>query len=210
VAIITTAQYKTYAGISVTTWDGFLDVIIPAAQAMAESASGRQFDSGTRTERYEGPIDSNTIQLRSWPVASITSVKYYTSPTEYQTISSDGYTVDATRGILYMPGTGQSDVLSYLEISDGWLQAPEIGVSPSFQTGTFAYEVVYVAGYSSAPADLQYAMYRLVDAMFAARRNDPNMKAESIGAYSYTRGDTAASFPTLARELFAAYMPGVI
>ncbi len=209
-AIITTAQYKTYAGITATTWDGFLDVIIPAAQAMAESASGRQFDSGTRTERYEGPIDSNTIQLRSWPVASITSVKFYTGPSTYSTLSSSEYAVDAVRGILYLPGSGQGDVLAYARDTDGFLTEPDIGVSPRFETGTFAYEVVYVAGYSSYPTDLQYAMYRLVDAMFAARRADPNMKAESIGAYSYTRGDKATSFPNLARELFAAYLPGVL
>lgn len=206
-AIITTSEYKTYAGITATTWDTFLGVIIPAAQAMAESVTGRKFDSATFTERYEGPIDNNTIQLRSWPVTSITSVKFYTSPTEYTTLSSDNYTVDTKTGILYMPGSGQSDTLTYV-YNAGFLNTPDIGVSPSFQVGTFAYEVVYVAGYSSYPADLQYAMYRLVDAMFAARRADPNMKAESIGAYSYTRGDTAANFPKLARELFASYIGG--
>ena len=137
-AIITTSEYKTYAGITASTWDTFIGVIIAAAQAMAETVTGRQFDSGTRTERYDGPIDSNTIQLRSWPVASITSVKYYTGPTAYSTLSSSTYTVDAVRGILYVPGSGQSEVLSSNRDTDGFWEDPSIGVAPAFETGTFA------------------------------------------------------------------------
>lgn len=213
--IITKTEYKAYAGIAsgTTTWDAFLDVIIPAGQAMVEKWLGYAFDTGTRTERYSGPIDSNAIKLKGYPVTSITSVKrfYGTGANDYETLSTDDYTYEPTTSTLYLPGTGRG---GQVMVRDDWgeLIESDQGASPRFVEGLNNYQVVYVSGYANTaamPADLQYAMYRLIDAMFSDRRANPTMKSESIGDYSYTKESGArASVASLIPELFAQWRGG--
>lgn len=208
-AVITTAQYKTYAGISGTASDGALDVIIPAAQALAEKWCGYAFDTGTRTERYSGPIDSNSIRLKGYPVTSITSVRRYygAGASDYDTVDSTSYTYEATTSTLYLPGTGRGGEIM---TRDDWglLVEGDLGASPRFVEGLNNYQVVYVSGYSSMPADLQYAMYKLVDAMFADRRDNPMYKSASVRDASYTKFDNSPTVGALVTQLFSAYRVG--
>ena len=203
-AIITTAEYKTYAGISGSGDDTFIGVCIGAATAALQRLTGRTFEGGTLTEKYSIGPDQRSIQLRNWPVTSVTSVTQLLVSADTYVLDSDVYTFDATRGILYF----------YNEAWGRWfvdsqydrLQPYYAGYRPAFEPGTFNYSIVYVAG-SAVTDDLKYALYQYVDAMFAARRRDPALQSQSIGQYSYALGKTGG-LTELAGMLFGPFAPG--
>ena len=64
----------------------------------------------------------------------------------------------------------------------GELQNPA-GWSSQYQS----YRVTYVGGFDPIPEDLQMAVAELVRVTHAADKLDPNLSAETIDKYSYTR-----------------------
>lgn len=191
-AIITAAQYKTFKGISVTTYDAQLAVVIPAAQSDAERFCGRLFDTATYTETFSGD-GSGFYLLKNAPITSITSLSYLTrnaDGTETATaLSVQSYRFDADTGELYLVPRGRA----WGTFSDQ-LGAPYVSgnfTSPSFSSNFGNYRVVYVGGYSSMPADLQLAMYQYVDHLMALALASPgspsNLTGETLGDYSYSR-----------------------
>lgn len=207
-ALITNTEYKANAGITVSTYDTLITSLIAQAQAIAERLTGRNLESAERTERYDGPQDSNTIQLRSWPVTAVSAVKFYTGPTTYTTLGTDTYTYDGATGMLYLPGTGVPEVYASRDI-EGYPIDPSIGTAPAFNVGTFAYAVTYTGGYATVPEDLKAAMYAMVDYLFAQRGTDPTLESESMMDYSYKRVTNTKTDPvSVARDLFWGFMGG--
>lgn len=207
-AIITTANYKTWKSIAVTTWDALLDILIPAAQARAERFCGRTFDYGTFTEKYDADGDE-VILLKSWPVTSITSITHR----DTGLVAAADYT--------FVPLTGETRLLNAVRgrfpADDyGQIEHAQFGVSPNFGEGFKALTVVYIAGYGGAgaysfPADLSLAMYQYVDQLFVEVKDgalpDKSLKSETLGKYSYTRMDAAEEDKLLAR-LFGPFRRG--
>lgn len=75
-AYATTADVKTYLGISATTDDALLTALIAEAQEMIDRAAGQTFEASTNTTRYFDAIkdvDGLTLVLDK-PLASINSV----------------------------------------------------------------------------------------------------------------------------------------
>lgn len=208
-AVISVAEYKAYAGISGTTFDAVLAVLIACGQELAEDWLGFAFDTGTRTERYSGPIDSNKIYLKGYPVTSITSVKRYSSVSAYELVDSTTYTYDAAKSILYLPGTGRG---MGVMARDEWgpLEDQDLGVGPRWVEGTSNYEIVYVSGWASnaMPNRAKYAMYKLIDAMMADRRVDPTMKSQSVRDASYTKFDASPTVQSMIHHIFASFKLG--
>ncbi len=165
VALVTAANYKTYAGITGTALDAALALLIPQAEVQIRQLCGRNLDDGftqqTRTELYSGG-DSEAIQLREWPVSSVTSVTL---------VDDQGST---TAYANYAASTNQQ-----------WLP------SPCWPMGFNNISVVYVGGWGAAtvpttiPASLQYAVCRIVDRVIAQRGRDPALTSEKIGSYQY-------------------------
>lgn len=186
-AIITTAQFKTYASITASTWDALLDVLIPAAQADAERFCGRLFDSATRTETLNGD-DAGCFVLKHAPIASITSVKYVAVDGTKTTLPSTSYKFDAETGELYLVPLAVAKATTYDALG---IPSSVWQLGPQFSRGFQNYEVVYVGGYSSMPADLQLGMYQYVAELFAPIKSgavqDTSLSSETIGAYSYSR-----------------------
>lgn len=203
-AIITTSEYKTYAGISGSGDDTFIGVCINAATAALQRLTGRTFEGGTLTEKYSAGPDQRSFQLRNWPVTSVTSVTQIIYSGETFTIDSSMYTVDATRGVLYF--YDESWGRWFVDSAFNRLQPYWTGYRPAFDQGTFNYSIVYVAG-SAVTDDLKYALYQYVDAMFASRRRDPALQSQSIGQYSYTKGQNT-TLDQIAVTLFGPFMPG--
>jgi hypothetical protein len=203
-AIITTAEYKTYAGISGIGDDTFIGVCINAATAALQRLTGRTFEGGTFTEKYSIGPDQRSIQLRNWPVASVTSVTQLLVNGGTYVLDSSIYTFDATRGVLYFYNEDWGRW--FVDSQYDRLQPYDAGYRPAFEPGTFNYSIVYVAG-SAVTDDLKYALYQYVDAMFASRRRDPAMQSQSIGQYSYTLGKTGG-LSELAGTLFGPFVPG--
>jgi hypothetical protein len=195
-AIITTAEYKTYAGISGSTDDTFIGLAITAAQDMAEKFTGRRFDAGNYVDTIDGNIGQESVQVKSWPINTLTSVEYRVGTT-FQTFDADLYSVDTTNGIIWINNpawgrvTGSAD--SWYGDGADWQSTSMgagIGPSPRFPEGSFNIRVTYNGGYTSQtmPASLKWAMYQAVDLLFTNRAANPMLQSESIMAYSYTKG----------------------
>lgn len=188
-AIITTAQFKTYRSISASTWDTLLGVLITAAQAKIERYCDRIFDPGNQTETFDGN-DSDTLLLKAIPVTSITSVTITGDSGTTSTLASTAYRVNALTGELFRLGatSGRFPTDAY----GATYSTAEFGIAPCWPIGFQNVTVVYVGGYSTMPTDLQLAMYQYVDAIFSPIENgagvDPTMSGETLGAYSYQRG----------------------
>lgn len=180
-AVITRANYKTYAGISGTDYDAQLDIIIAGVEDYARRMLGRSMSDGlesaTRTEDYE-PTNAGTLQLREHPVTSITSISPIDAANEVGTaFDSSTYHADLRTGLVYLNGadTGRGFSDDEYGLRSGW------GWQPSFGR----VRVVYVS--AAAESDLVLALYRLVDAGMAAVKSDPTEQSQSLGNWSITR-----------------------
>lgn len=177
-AIITLTQYKTWAGISGTADDTRLQVVIDSVHAAVRRYCGRSltngFESATRTEDYES--DSAELQLREWPVTSITSITPIDTSNNLGTaFDSTAYELDSRTGIVKLNGaeTGRYfyDDDAHL-VSGGWGWVPKWG----------RVRVVYV---NTAHADdVHLAMYRAIDGVYASIRRDSGVASQSLGNWS--------------------------
>ncbi len=206
-AIIAVADYKTWKGISATTWDAQLAVIVPQAIAEFQTYTGRTIDSATLTEKYNGE-DSPQIVLKTRPVASITSVTLTTPAGTSITIPSTAYAIDLESGVLKFDPPNSNPLASW------WGNWPEMlpGVMqqfPVFPKGHQNITVVYVAGYASNayPADMQAALYQWVDVLLGNAINSVGasiLNSETLGNYKYERRSLAEMLE-IKRQLFGPY-----
>lgn len=184
-AIITVAEYKAFAGITASTWDAQLAVIIPALQDVIERWCNRTFDTATFTEKHDG-AGTDELNLRNPPIASVTSVTI--------TTGSDSVALAATDYAFSTTGTGRLWMLPVAvwvmawEAASAWSNAHGgLTGRPCFPIGRENITVVYAGGYSTMPAGLKLAMYRLTAITLAQAGIDTTMKSETLGQYAYTR-----------------------
>lgn len=206
-ALVTVAEYKAYAGITGSGDDTVLGILIDSASRALRRYCGRDettgFAAGTYTEKYDGN-GSDTLQLREWPLASVTSVAEVDDAGVSSTLVATEYRANLRTGELKMLGAVAGRVLAG---DDGLMTGGGWGVSPLWCDGFQNYTVVYVTS-AAVPDDLKFAVYRLVDVMFAERRTNPNYQSETLGAYSYTRAQRVAGQDSLFAALAAPFRTG--
>ena len=221
---------KTVLGISGTSEDTRLDMLITQACAAVRKYCGKDFDQTTYPwSPLDGVGDSGLydgtgtpdIVLRQKPVSAVTSV-WVDSSGRYGENPDGAFpsTTLLTYGTDYvirwdgcLPGS--STPCSYAGILTRvngvwparrqWVRGQ---ICSTRATGLGNVKVAYTAGYPDIPSDLAMAVCELVA---FARRNinkGGSMTNESLGAYSYTMATAVAgSFPELlsARQLMASY-----
>lgn len=180
-AIITLAEYKTHAGLSGTADDTRLQNLIDSAHAAVRRYCGRDlstgFESTTYTQDYE--TDAGELQLREFPVTSITSITPIDSTNTLGTaLDSSTYRVESRTGIVKLNGTDNGRVIR--DGDDDAVSLSDWGWQPRFGR----VRVVYVA--SAGAADVDLAICRMVDMMLASVRNDPRIGSQSLGNWSVT------------------------
>jgi hypothetical protein len=210
--LISAADYKTYAGISATTWDTVLGVLATAVSVMIRRWCDRDettgFEGGAaKTEYYDGN-GSATIQLREWPVISITSVSERDAAGNLTALESTDYRADLRTGTLARHTASYGRLVSM----DGFPSIPGFGHEPCWSGGYQNWKVVYTAGYTTIPGDIKLACYKVMDALFAERRKDmAGLQSESLGDYSYVNkplGDYEVTLKKLAAPFLSHYMTG--
>ena len=192
-ALTTLADLKTYLGISDSSEDALLNLLIADADAAILGYIGRTIEQATLTEYYSG-AGAPTLVLQPRAGPAVTSVHVdqsgysgqgsgaFASSTEW-TAGEDFYirTVvenESNTGELVAikgPGTFTAD-----HQPKTWGEWPR---------GTGNIKVVYTAGYSTVPSDLAGACRILVAWMRASRDNGMPVKSEKLGSYSYTLMD---------------------
>lgn len=196
--LTTLAYVKSALGYSLsdTTQDVQLRALLDAADAAVKRYCGRDLEQQTYTEYVSG---NNTyrLALRQVPVTSVTGV--YLDDSGYFGTNPEGSfdpaTTELIEGVDFVldrrPGAAYSKTGILFRINTVWEMmyrfnnfnrlSQEIG--PAF--GNF--KVIYVAGYSPIPVDLQYAVALLVQFM---KRSAPYggmvLGSEKIGDYAYT------------------------
>lgn len=185
-ALTTIAEYKVHAGITGTGEDALLTVLLGVVSAQIRRACGRNltngFESTSRTETYDGN-DTDRLQLKEWPITSITSVSQIDDAGTSTALAATEYRIDADPGHLFRIGAVSG---RFPRDSFGEPVGPEFGTYPCWTAGCQNWSIVYTGGYSTIPDDLKNAVWRLMDIAYAKRRTDPGKQSESLGAYSYT------------------------
>jgi hypothetical protein len=202
VAIITLAQYKSWAGISGTSDDTRLQELLDSAHAELRRYCGRSlsngFESATRTEDYNTP--GAQLVLREWPVTSITSITpLNTDNTSGTAFDSTSYSTDLASGVVTLNGAQNGRFISDRSVDPAMLS--NWGWLPRFDR----VRVVYVS--DSPAADIRMALYRMVDTMYASVQRGSDIKSESIGQYSVTYA-SAADALDLVKASLSRYRAG--
>jgi hypothetical protein len=144
--LVTLQQYKAYRNITGSTDDGKLNMVIPSVSKLVRTYCGRDFTSyyaTNLTEYHTLKWDVSAIFLRELPIVQVVSVEELTegSQTAYTILTASQYIVDTNMDAVY-------------RIEDGRPYCFPVGIN--------AVKVVYKAGYSTVPADLQLAVCDLI------------------------------------------------
>ena len=120
----TIAQLKSFAGITVATYDADLTLIVENVSGAMQSYMQREIVSTVHTdERHSFTRSAYRLVLRQRPIISVQEVRV-----DDAAIAAAEYVIEAAAGILYNPS--------------GW------------PTGVYHIEVDYTAGYATVPAAL--------------------------------------------------------
>lgn len=186
---ISVTEAKSFMGVTISSDDTLIGVLIQAAREAAEHYTRRAFITQTLELHLEGaPVrpdpwwdgvrqgvmpraERNYIELPRAPLQSVTSVLYYTVDDTETTFSSSNYFVDADME----PGRV---ILTY---GQSW---------PTNVRDNKALKVTYVAGYGNAvdvPAGIKRALYAQVSALYNKR--DPSIQSQRVGEVSITYGN---------------------
>lgn len=156
----TIADLELYLGTTITggSDEAKYEYLIDAVSKEIESICQRVLLAADYTEVLNGN-GTNSIFLSQYPINTITSVEYGQP--------WDGYTRDAVTDYISYDDTGE---ISFLFES---LDSPQM------------FEVVYNAGFSTVPLDLNLICVEEVVRAFNVSTKDTNVTEEKLGDYSY-------------------------
>jgi hypothetical protein len=158
-ALTSVANVKANLDITSTAWDAtvFITLINSCTDWIEKYCGGRRFvDPGSDvTEYYESPFDvgapadriTRFISVKSWPIISVTSLSFRTSPSN--------------------PWTG---VIQPVENYDVYLPEGQIYLRVGVPRGPQAVKIIYRGGYAAIPSDLEYACIKMVSKEFFRRK----------------------------------------
>lgn len=186
----------------------FLETLIDAASKAIKNYTKRELERATYTEYYSGNGMQDLV-LRQTPVISITSfyldsngywgqgassfgaASLLTEGTQYALVRDEGS--QSNRGLVRRIGGGGAGVFAGWNpevIFGGKLSASRL---PTWPKGMGNIKVVYVAGYSPVPADLQYACNMLVCWMARSQPLGGPTTSEGWEGYSYSLASSASA-----------------
>lgn len=192
-ALTTKTQIKTLLGVSDTSLDDVIDLLIPQAEEMIKGYLQREIEQTTYTEYYGGTGDQ-VLVLNQVPVQSITSVHedrdgYYGDGTDAFPASTA--LVEGTDFVLKKDDATNTEVSKsgiLYRIGKAWPRPRmttrgQLSNSPGYGMGNI--KVVYVAGWATVPSDIAFAANKLVVSMLETRGKSGRLVSESIEDYSY-------------------------
>lgn len=161
-ALVTLDNAKDFLGITDSSKDDLLEILINQATDYIENECNRRFESTVYTEQEYSGRGIKTIQLDEFPVITFTllEVNNNTDNTDnWSEIDTDNYWVEEDTGILTK--------------------------TTNYAKGNKNYRATYTAGFTTIPHDLQFACMMLVSETFN-KRKAMGVKSESLGDHSLT------------------------
>lgn len=172
--LATVTQLKAILGITTSTDDTLMGVLLDRASAQVVGYCNQGFAKETITETLSSNGGYN-LKLTRKPIVSITSITY------------DGTLVDASEYTLQEPAAG------FVYNNNGW----------NCTYGEYLYSVVYVAGYVlpsftagtiNLPLDITAACLDIAKTLYLNKDSDPTISKESVpDVYDATYGSTSNS-----------------
>lgn len=198
---------KTYLGLSGTSYDDLLDDLLEQAEDTIRRICGKGtglFASAARTEKFPGAFQE-IIYVTHRPVTAVTSVKVYTSSSNYTTVDSTWYRINDEGTAVML--AGDVDDIAW-DIGD---PAPPVSRLwrryAARQVKAYPYtELVYTGGYGTIPDDLAGHAKWYTGQLFMNRRTNSAMQSESLGDYSYTRASGGNTEMNELRERLRDYI----
>lgn len=183
--LVTIHDYKGYRGISSSTDDARLDIIIPSVSDMVKNYCGRSFIdfySENKVEVFSLPTAQNVVFLSEIPTVSIVSVEEltYNEGSSYTTLTSSQYKLDTYLDAVYRI---------------------EADVRTDFPIGVNAVKVTYKGGFSATPADLKIAILDLIT-YYVKEEWRPEL---NVGQFMIRNSDAKPNFPDHIRRVLDSY-----
>lgn len=197
--LTTVTKVKTeWLKISVATDDAILQALITAASRQIVSYLQRSVLSATFTEKRNG-TGTSMIVLKHWPVTAITSVTVNASVIPASSQGSygwvcnlwDGSTFPIPPAVIQLVGGGYSGFPPY-----------SIPAAPGvFNEGGQNIQIVYTAGFSTTPPDIEMACNMLVGAWYK-EKDLIRQKSSLLGGQSQSY---EMDMPTSCKNLLNPY-----
>jgi hypothetical protein len=145
--LISTATYKTMTGITSTNQDTRIAPLITSVSQLVKTYCNNtfvDFVSSAKTETFNVDYNEHFVQLTETPLIAINSVSEREKPTDTYTnlTNNTDYYADSVTDTIFRVDSG--------------------GNEKQFKSGKGAVKVVYTAGYSTLPQDLELAVMDLV------------------------------------------------
>lgn len=142
VDLVTTAEVKTFLGLTGSTHDTLIGVLIDLVSEFIEDFCQTHFSDATITEKIDGGGEW-LITTRS-PIISITSI---TDTTDSSVTSSSDYTFYAKSGMIYLTDPIENDTI---QIHNKW------------PVGKQRFSVVYHGGYATIPNAVKWVAFEVI------------------------------------------------
>jgi hypothetical protein len=183
--LTTTARYKTFAGISSSSYDTKIGYLITAAsKAIHQYCDVATFHDATYTDEVYNGRGHRFFVLRNRPVISLTNIKLHTNSTsDTTTYLGSQFNVESTTGEVRFD--------------------PDATTTEAFRGGFQNITATYEAGYTTIPADLELICWQVLDYYYnraGTATSSSGLKGETIGDYKYENFPTTTS-TTVANDL---------
>ncbi len=147
---VTSTEAKLYLRVDYSDDDALITTLIAAARQRAEDIAGRAFISQTLAAWLDCWPEDGVIRIKRGPVASVTSVAYYTTASVLTTISASDYVlISQPQPARIIPAYGKS-----------W---------PTDLRSEAAIKVTYTAGAATADARYKDLILAMIANMYEAR-----------------------------------------
>ena len=158
-ALVTLDDVKSFLGITGSTYDTLLTMLINMSTDHVETRCGRRFDDTTYTEEEYSGLGVKTLALDEFPITDTETFKLEINRAsdnsdDWEEVDADEYWVDDDTGI--------------------------ITKTTSFNKGTKNWRATFSAGYKTIPYDLQWLAMNLISETFN-KRNTQGIESEALG-----------------------------
>lgn len=207
-SLVDLVTLKILLGITTTTYDEYLNLVIPQASTAAQTYTNNPFVVETIQDQFWPGADgwpymvrrrTAPLQLSRWPLVEMVSV--------VETINNVATTL--TLGTDYLADTADGQLTRLSTYS-----APPAGIAP-WPVDWRANPIVaqYEAGYAAIPGDVFDAVVTIIKAKWYAQQRDPFVRSETVPgvlSQSYFQMDSATGLPVDAVAALTRYRVPVV
>jgi len=194
--LVTLASFKSYAGITLSTWDTQIGDILDGVSLATESFIGRSLG----ITYYDQVLDvdyawEQIFLVKQWPLQSVIALTCDDTP-----VSSLDYHF-WENGKIALKGAGKK----YLRGVEAYTLEP----GQYFTQGIATIEISYQAGYAVIPNDIQLVVKRETNRLLNEVDHEKFL-SEKIGDYSYKQKDLGAGFMPDTISILKKYQRAII